>query len=306
MSADQSPRAGDGKTDPSGATYRIETVADMLKVPPERRGVMFRELETTLLTHEFAASLASDTGLEWPALKGLDWTDDGDHAAHVSVNGEPLLSLKVTKKSAASDLQSVECPPDPEWVDQQLAAAPAAPSVPASFPAAIWQLLLTVADRKGTEYTGPWEGPNGEPMQDDADAAIAWIKARSAAPAAAPAGDPLQGAADWLRQALVNCTETDLQQRLLIGFNRAARLMNAQETPQAVPFADGDSPCVLEWGAVSLPVDDPSRVTNLVLCRTLWDAIAEGALCGFDWRVYPLADVANPAAIQAPATGEQP
>lgn len=71
-----------------------------------------------------------------------------------------------------------------------LAAAPAAPSVPASFPAAIWQVLLTAADREGTEYTGPWEGPNGEPMQDDADAAIAWIKARAAAPAAAPADDP--------------------------------------------------------------------------------------------------------------------
>ena len=54
-------------------------------------------------------------------------------------------------------------------------------------------------------------------------------------------------------------------------------------------FADGDSPCVLEWGAVSLPIGDPSRITEMKLCATLWDAIAEGALCGFDWRVYPLA-----------------
>lgn len=56
-----------------------------------------------------------------------------------------------------------------------------------------------------------------------------------------------------------------------------------------VNFADGDSPCVLEWGAVSLPVGDTSRVTEMKLCPTLWAAIAEGALCGFDWRVYPLA-----------------
>lgn len=54
-------------------------------------------------------------------------------------------------------------------------------------------------------------------------------------------------------------------------------------------FADGDSPCVLEWGAVSLPVGDPSRITEMKLYPTLWAAIAEGALCGFDWRVYPLA-----------------
>lgn len=47
------------------------------------------------------------------------------------------------------------------------------------FPARIMALLREVADRKGTEHTGPWEDGNGEPMQDDADAAIAWITARA-------------------------------------------------------------------------------------------------------------------------------
>lgn len=83
----------------------------------------------------------------------------------------------------------------------------------------------------------------------------------------------------------------------------------APDPAQAAQFADGDSPCVLEWGAVSLPFGDPSRVTNLMLCATLWDAIAEGALCGFDWRVYPLANVVNcmaQAAIPAPEGAQLP
>lgn len=58
--------------------------------------------------------------------------------------------------------------------------------VPGTFPVAIWQLLLEVADRKGTQFTSPWEGPDGEPLQDDADAAIAWIKAAVQAPEGAP------------------------------------------------------------------------------------------------------------------------
>lgn len=78
-------------------TYRIETLADMLKVPAERRGDMLRELELALLTHEFSASLAADTGIDWPPLAAMTWTDDGDHATHVSANGDPLLSVRVTK-----------------------------------------------------------------------------------------------------------------------------------------------------------------------------------------------------------------
>ena len=84
----------------------------------------------------------------------------------------------------------------------------------------------------------------------------------------------------------------------------------AQPAAQAEPvaFADGENPCVLEWGAVSLPMGDPSRVTEMKLCATLWEAIAEGALCGFDWRVYPMA-LKPPAAASQPAAqgvGELP
>ena len=41
------------------------------------------------------------------------------------------------------------------------------------------------------------------------------------------AEDPLQGAAQWLLEALEGCNIADLQSRLLIGFNRAERLMRA-------------------------------------------------------------------------------
>lgn len=80
-------------------SYRIGTVADILKVPADRRRDMLRELETMLLTHEFSASLGADVGVEWPPLAGFDWTDDGDHSTHVSLNGKPLLTLSITKNA---------------------------------------------------------------------------------------------------------------------------------------------------------------------------------------------------------------
>jgi hypothetical protein len=45
--------------------------------------------------------------------------------------------------------------------------------------------------------------------------------------------DPLQGAADWLKSAIVGVTVGDLQQNLLIGYNRAKRLFDAALSRQA-------------------------------------------------------------------------
>jgi hypothetical protein len=59
---------------------------------------------------------------------------------------------------------------------------------PQWFPTRIMDLLRSVADRKGTDTVGPWQDGNGEPLQDDADAAIAWIQ--SAPPAAPEAVKP--------------------------------------------------------------------------------------------------------------------
>lgn len=61
-------------------------------------------------------------------------------------------------------------------------------SLPQGFPARIMDLLRSVADRKGTVSVGPWQDENGDPLQDDADAAIAWIAA-AASPTAPMSGD---------------------------------------------------------------------------------------------------------------------
>lgn len=50
-------------------------------------------------------------------------------------------------------------------------------TVPKEFPARILELLREVADRHGKPPRGPWEDGKGEPLQDDAEAALAWIQA---------------------------------------------------------------------------------------------------------------------------------
>jgi len=51
--------------------------------------------------------------------------------------------------------------------------------------------------------------------------------------------DPLQGAANWLNDALVNCNVRDIQHHLFIGYNRARRL---HETAAAHAIGHGDEP----------------------------------------------------------------
>lgn len=61
------------------------------------------------------------------------------------------------------------------------AAAPAvALTQTGDFPLRILSLLKDVADRNPPEPFGPFEDDRGEPLQDDADAALAWIAGRSA------------------------------------------------------------------------------------------------------------------------------
>ena len=45
----------------------------------------------------------------------------------------------------------------------------------AAFPPRILALLKEMAERNPVGSRGPWEYANGERMQDDADAALAWI-----------------------------------------------------------------------------------------------------------------------------------
>lgn len=55
----------------------------------------------------------------------------------------------------------------------------AAKQAPEGFPQRIWDLLLDVADREPPEGFGVFEDGNGEPLQDDADSALAWIAGAS-------------------------------------------------------------------------------------------------------------------------------
>ena len=78
----------------SHPTYRIETIADMLKVPAERRGAMLHELEQGLLLYELALGDEPDA----PAMTAMEWTDDGEMHSHIDdQDGKPILSLRVTK-----------------------------------------------------------------------------------------------------------------------------------------------------------------------------------------------------------------
>lgn len=68
-------------------------------------------------------------------------------------------------------------------------AAPSAKEGEADeFPARILDLLKDVADRDPPEGFGVYEDGNGEPLQDDADAALAWIASHSALKGLTPAG----------------------------------------------------------------------------------------------------------------------
>lgn len=67
------------------------------------------------------------------------------------------------------------------------------------------------------------------------------------------------------------------------------RLRALQAAPQAEPVR-----WALEWGAISLPVGDPSRVTAVRLYMTREEAEAARQACGFDAHVFPVFAPAAP------------
>ena len=72
--------------------------------------------------------------------------------------------------------------------------------------------------------------------------------------------DPLQGAADWLKTAIVDCTVADLQSRLLIGYNRASRLFGvAPIVKEKLVYADLCIPGAPYFAAMSAtkPTEGP-------------------------------------------------
>lgn len=74
-------------------TYEIDRIADLLKVPTERREACLRELQYALELHELAfgeEAVAVDIG-------PMRWTDDGNKTCTVhDSSGKPILTLEVT------------------------------------------------------------------------------------------------------------------------------------------------------------------------------------------------------------------
>lgn len=93
------------------------------------------------------------------------------------------LALEVLKRAVEHSFGSFRMVPAIE--EQARAAITAleaeAVQLAADFPARIMDILVDVARRESTEFEGPWEDGNGEPLQDDADAAIKWIADRAIA-----------------------------------------------------------------------------------------------------------------------------
>lgn len=125
------------------------------------------------------------------------------------------------------------------WIEGLGASRPAA-TAPAGGVTALREALQFYANGDHFVKHDPdvWDTVSGEPAnlwEDEAnsatveDGSIARTALTAAARAAEP--DPLQGAADWLKQAIVNCTATDIAGRLLVGHNRASRLFAASQTP---------------------------------------------------------------------------
>lgn len=71
--------------------YRIETIADLLKVPADRRAECLHQIDLTLSFFEL------EYGDDGAVLTAVTWTDDGE--MHVS---DPAtgLTLTVTRESA--------------------------------------------------------------------------------------------------------------------------------------------------------------------------------------------------------------
>lgn len=73
--------------------YEIDRIADLLKVPTDRRDACLRGLQYALELHELAfgeAAASVDIG-------PMRWTDDGNKSCTLhDSGGKPLLTLEVT------------------------------------------------------------------------------------------------------------------------------------------------------------------------------------------------------------------
>lgn len=110
------------------------------------------------------------------------------------------------------------------------------------FPPRIMAILLDVARREDTEFEGVWD-ENGNPLQDDADAALAWIKSH-----ATP-----QDALD--RQA----REIDLLQQVTIDKDDETNRLTAEiEAMRAQPVQPAQQEAAPAWQPIATAPADGS------------------------------------------------
>lgn len=73
-------------------SYELDTISDLMKIPPDRLGACLRDIEYAIQMAHFVVGSE-----KLPDIGGFTWTDDGDHSVNVSLNGEPWCSLEVTE-----------------------------------------------------------------------------------------------------------------------------------------------------------------------------------------------------------------
>lgn len=73
-------------------TYELNSISDMLKIPPDRLPAMLRDLEYAIQMCHFVGG----EGAPPEAFKNFVWTDDGNHSVHVDMGMGEGLKLVVT------------------------------------------------------------------------------------------------------------------------------------------------------------------------------------------------------------------
>ena len=78
------------------SSYRIEKIADLLRVPADRRAACVRNVLYALDLHELAFGGVPDA----PAFGAVEWTDDDDLSVDVvsAEDGSSFLKLEIAQK----------------------------------------------------------------------------------------------------------------------------------------------------------------------------------------------------------------
>lgn len=100
-------------------TYDIDRIADLLKVPIDRRAACLREIEYALALHELAFGEEAASVEIWP----MRWTDDGNKTTIHDNNGKPFLTLEVLTQHNAWRRGAKDGQTDPVLLGKALDAA---------------------------------------------------------------------------------------------------------------------------------------------------------------------------------------